>query len=94
MVVASCRGATPPALPPAQQKAEDAQRLARILLEIDEVLPETARGKPLTSSADGHRDDRRRGFPMIGRGVSGATNDTDPVRALLAKESWRRPRRA
>jgi hypothetical protein len=64
------------------EKFEDAQRLAKILLETGEALPDANGGKPLRASADGHRDDRRRGLPMIGRGVSGATTETNPVRAL------------
>ena len=36
---------------------------------------------------------RLRGLPAIGRGVSGSTVETDPVRALLAKERRRRPAR-
>jgi hypothetical protein len=68
------------------QKHEDAARIARILIEGGEIPPEANGGKPLQASADGHRDDRRRGLPMIGRGVTGATTDTNPVRALLEKE--------
>jgi hypothetical protein len=65
------------------QKREDA---ARILVEGGEIPPEANGGKPLRASADGHRDDRGRGLPMIGRGVSSATDETHPVRELLMKE--------
>ena len=73
------------------QEIEDLRRIAKIILEGGEV--ENEAGLPLRASADGHRDDRRRGLPMIGRGVSGSTNHTDPLRAVLAKEArgelWR-----
>jgi hypothetical protein len=75
------------------QELERKQRLARIMLELlDDPDPE-ARHSLLRASADGHCDDRRRGLPMIGSGVSGARHDQDPVRALLAKEGGR-PRRS
>jgi hypothetical protein len=45
----------------------------------------------ISSSADGHHVQRRRGLPMIGPGCGGgASPGTDPVRALLGKESRRR----
>jgi hypothetical protein len=69
-----------------EEKARDPQRIAAILLETAETLPGAYKGKPLRASADGHRDDRRRVLPRIGRGVTGATTDTNPVRALLEKE--------
>jgi hypothetical protein len=70
-----------------EEKCRDLERIAKILLESDaEIPPDANGGKPLRASADGHRDDRRRGLPMIGRGVTGATDETNPVRALLLKE--------
>ena len=72
-----------------EQQAEDLAKIAAILLETGGALPETVRGKPLTASADGHRDDRRRGLPMIGRSVSGAINHSDPLKTLIAKENQR-----
>lgn len=73
------------------QARELEQKIARILIETGESLPEAYRGRPLTASADGHRDDRRRGLPLIGRGNGGgASPGTDPVRALLAKKRRRR----
>jgi hypothetical protein len=51
--------------------------------------------KPLSSAGvtAGGDVERLRGLPAIGRGVSGSTVETDPVRALLAKERRRRKRR-
>lgn len=70
----------------ALERLEDERKLAKILLETGEALPEEYRGRPLRASADGHRDDRRRGLPIIGRGTGGASPGTDPLRALLEKE--------
>lgn len=82
----------PPLLPRfTDQQAEDEQRIAAIILEAGE-LPENENGMPLRASADGHRSDRRRGLPIISRGVSGTAPGTDPLQALLAKERARRPR--
>jgi hypothetical protein len=54
-------------------------------LEGGEV--ESKAGIPLRRSADGHDPARLRGLPAIGRNVSGARRDADPVKALLAKEA-------
>jgi len=74
-----------------QQKAEDLRKLARILLEtgasLDELQGKT--WKPV-NGAGGAEPARLRGLPAIGRNVSGAIPGTDPLRALLAKESRRR----
>ena len=67
-----------------QQQAEDEKRLAKIILESGEA-PDGNGSMPLRRSADGHDPARLRGLPAIGRNVSGARVDTDPVRALLAK---------
>jgi hypothetical protein len=70
-----------------EEKMRDAERITKTLLESDaETPPEANGGKPLRASADGHRNDHRHGLPMIGRGVTGATDETNPVRALLEKE--------
>ncbi|MEO5576454.1 MAG: hypothetical protein ABIR67_15130 [Gaiellaceae bacterium] len=66
----------------------EAQVIARIVAQatnVDEPLvadPRVAAGDPA----------RLRGLPAIGPNVSGAMAGTDPVRALLAKESRRRRR--
>lgn len=75
----------------AQERIEDAQKIAKLILETG-GLPDEADGngktsrKVLRSSADGHNPQRLRGLPAIGRNVSGATVHTDPVKALLEKE--------
>jgi hypothetical protein len=50
-----------------QQKAEDEHRLAKIVLEAD-VVDEAPR---LVNGADGHNWERRRGLPLISKGVRG-----------------------
>jgi hypothetical protein len=74
------------------EKLEDAQRLAKILIEGGEIPPEANGGKPLRASADGHRKDRMRGTPIIAKGVSGTMRGTNPLAALIAKENGRRRR--
>ena len=54
--------------------------LERILAEIGDEETATAAGDPR----------RLRGIPAVGRGTSGAVFGSDPLRALLAKESRRR----
>ncbi len=71
------------------QEIEDMRKIGRILEETGDV-PEAVHGKPLTRSADGHDPARLRGLPAIGRNVSGAIRGTDPLAALLRKESQRR----
>ncbi len=86
----------PPLLPrflQAQQAIEDERRLARIILETG-ALPEVDDSKAssrLTRGADGHDWRRRRGLPMVGKGISGAMPGTNPLGALIAKERGRRP---
>ena len=75
-----------------QQQVEDAKRIAKIILETGEG-PDGNGSMPLRRSADGHDPARLRGLPAIGRNVSGARVDTDPVRALLAKEACGERRR-
>jgi hypothetical protein len=82
----------PPLLPRfcrSQQEREDERRIAEIIVqaEADEQAPGPRR---VARSADGHNWERRRGLPLISKGVSGSTVHTDPVRALLRKESKRR----
>jgi hypothetical protein len=72
-----------------QQRADDEQQLAKILLEtdsVDEPRPQFVDG------ADGHNWARRRGLPLISKGVRGTMPGTDPLEALLAKENGRRRR--
>jgi hypothetical protein len=70
----------------AVQRIEDARKLGELLLESEDV--ENEAGLPLRASADGHRRDRARGIPIVGRaGGGGASPGTDPVAALLRKEA-------
>lgn len=75
----------PTAAGAARPRARDLERLAAILLETGEVLPEANGGKPLRAGADGHRDDRRRGLPIIGRGTTGAIPGTSPSAPLSGR---------
>ena len=70
-----------------RMEAEQVAALQKILAETEGAEPPTMT-QGTTSGGD---ESRLRGLPAIGRGVSGATVSTDPVRALLAKE--RRGRR-
>jgi hypothetical protein len=54
----------------------------------DETLTDGLR--LLRRSADGADPARLHGLPAIGRNVTGAKTETDPVRALLVKERRRR----
>jgi len=67
------------------QRVEDERRLAQIILEGGEV--ENEAGVPLRRSAYGHRSDRRRGLPVISKGISGTAPRTDPLAELLRKEA-------
>ena len=58
--------------------------LERILAEIGDEETATAAGA--TAAGDPRR---LRGIPAVGRGTSGAVFGSDPLRALLAKESRR-----
>jgi hypothetical protein len=68
----------------ALERIEDAKRIGEIIIEGGEVEAEA--GKLLRSSADGHRNDRMRGCPVIAKGVRGTAPGTGPLSALLAKE--------
>ena len=79
------RAVPPPPLPcnrPLQERALDARKIAAIVddVETQEVAGATARGDAV----------RLRGLPAVSRYTSGAAFGTDPMRALLAKERWRR----
>ena len=69
------------------EKIADERKIARALLEGEaaDIPTRTAAGG--TAAGDPRR---LRGLPAIGRNVSGATVETDPVRHLLWKESQRR----
>jgi hypothetical protein len=74
------------------QAMEDARKVAKAILEAGEAPPDS-NGRVLRRSADGHNDDRRPGVPLIGRGVAGARVDTNPVAALMRKETQLERRR-
>ncbi|MBA2294287.1 MAG: hypothetical protein H0W16_04055 [Actinobacteria bacterium] len=79
----------------AAQAIEDERKLAKIILETGGLPDEVDDSKPssrLTRGADGHEWRRRRGTPIISRGVSGAMPGTSPLGALIAKERGQRPR--
>ncbi len=86
----------PPLLPrflQATQAIEDERKLAKIILETGGLPDEVDDSKPssrLTRGADGHEWRRRRGLPMVGKGISGAMPGTNPLGALIAKERGRR----
>ncbi len=88
----------PPLLPrflQATQAIEDERKLAKIILETGGLPDEVDDSKPssrLTRGADGHEWRRRRGLPMVGKGISGAMPGTNPLGALIAKERQQRPR--
>lgn len=71
-----------------RQRAELERKIAKLILEGDEV--EDLAGMVLRRSADGHSWQRRRGVPVISRGVTGTAPGTDPVGELLRKETRRR----
>ena len=70
-----------------QQKIEDERKLGQILLEGGEV--ETEAGVPLRRSADGQPRSTAR-TAIISKGIGGTAPGTDPLGALLRKESQRR----
>lgn len=63
-----------------QLAAEDAEKLDRIVRDAESFVGATSGGSW----------QRLRGVPAIGKGCSSTSPGTDPVRALLAKESRRR----
>ena len=75
----------------ALQRWADAQRLARILLEVGADEPDEVTDSSHPTRAQHHDPARSRGIPIVGRsGYGGAIPGTDPLRALLAKECRRR----
>jgi hypothetical protein len=70
----------------AEQKLADAERLDKLLREVDKA---PADAKPVNGAGGGDLR-RMRGFPIVGiRGAGGTSPGTDPARALLAKEARR-----
>ena len=66
-----------------QLEAEDAARLELILRDVGELEEPTS-----SVGATAAGDERRlRGIPAVGHGCSSTAPGTDPLRALLAKES-------
>ena len=68
------------------QAMEDERRLAKVLLEAGDEVPEQ-NSTPRTRRTNGHDPARLRGLPEVGRNVTGATVHTNPVGALLRKEA-------
>ncbi|MGI8479011.1 MAG: hypothetical protein ACR2M2_04015 [Gaiellaceae bacterium] len=75
-----------------QQEVDDARRVAKIILETGGSADEIEDSPGLANGADGHDWRRRRGLPLIGKGVQGAMSGTNPLGALIAKERGQRPR--
>lgn len=71
-----------------RQQIEAEAKIARILLETGEPLPEAPDARTLTSVTHGDPA-RLRGIPAVSRLTSGAIHGTDPMRALLAKDRRR-----
>jgi hypothetical protein len=69
------------------QRIEDTRKIAALLLEVEAEAHPDSNGRVYRRSADGHRTDRRRGLPMIGKGVSGTSPGTDPVAELLRNDT-------
>jgi hypothetical protein len=57
------------------------------ILDVEAESHPDANGRVYRRSADGHNRDRRRGLPIISKGISGTAPGTGPVVALLAKEA-------
>lgn len=64
----------------------DERKLAAILLETGEALPV----KQTAGSTSGGDEQRLRGLPAVGRGVSGAIKGTDPLGEVIRREGRRR----
>lgn len=69
-----------------QLRVHQAEQVATILLELDPDDDRTLTDeRPIASPAGSEQ--ALRGIPVVGaRGVGGTIPDTDPLRALLAKE--------
>lgn len=73
----------------AMERLEDMRKLGQILIETDAEVHPDSNGRIRRQSADGHNWKRRRGLPIISKGVSGTAPNTDPVGELLRKERQR-----
>lgn len=67
------------------QRVEDERKIGEILREGGEV--ESEPGTPLRRSADGHNRDRRRGLPVVSKGIGGAS----PAQTRSLRCSPKRP---
>ena len=67
-----------------QQELEDARKIGRIIIETGCSAEEA--GAP-SRGADGPNWERRRGLPLIGRGVSGANGKRTRCRRSYGKEA-------
>lgn len=65
-----------------QEQERDAAKVARIVAYVEATEP--PRAERATAAGDSRR---LRGMPTVGRGTSGAIPGTNPVGALLARES-------
>ena len=65
------------------QRAADARKLEKILLETGPLDGPVQTAKMATLAGDNRR---LRGLPIVGRGIAGTAPGTDPPRALLARE--------
>lgn len=68
------------------EQLEDERKIAKAILEAGEAPPTRA---VAGATAGGDRR-RARGVPLVGRGIGGTMPGTDPVSALLRRESGRR----
>jgi hypothetical protein len=67
-----------------QLEVEDAAKVEAIVRQVEPEEPEE-----VLPSARGDDWRRRRGLPIVGPGIGGTSIGTDPVRALLTKETRR-----
>ncbi len=75
----------------ALEKIEDTKKLAKILIEAAAEAPPDSNGRVYRKSADGHNHARRRGLPLISRGVAGTTSPgTGPAPRAARQGSPRR----
>jgi hypothetical protein len=70
-----------------QDHLAEERKLARILLESGAVAPVANPGCRTPAGGD---PEQLRGVPVVGSGWTGATDGSDPWRALSRKESRRR----
>ena len=68
------------------ERIQDMKRIGQILLRDGTEAPPDLNGRVHRRSADGHNRDRRRGLPLITRGIGGASPGSDPVRELVSEK--------